>query len=241
METWGEINGNCWVVYFDILGFKNKIFDFEKGNGPCHLDVFVKNFYEKLKNEQKIQSSYHPGKIFITWFSDSFIFFTSNDSADSFGCVAGAIKGFCRALIKKSWTFTAAIGFGQLYAHKGQNVLLGSGLIDAYQYAEKQNWIGIVVTPKANKKLRQMGVALQSWPVLFKEYDVPVVQKQRVRNGVPTFVKSTERLFAVRIQKLPNVIRNIKRMSENSEHKDQKGYKKRYGVKYENTLKFFRE
>jgi hypothetical protein len=234
------INGNCWVACFDILGFKEKVSEFEKGSGCGHLDVFVDVFYQELLGELQRHGKYWPDKIFTTWFSDTFLFFTRDDSGVSFTHNSTTVTSFCQSVMSKSWPLQAAIGFGQLYADTSKNVFIGSGLIDAYRYTEKQNWIGLVVTPKANNRLQELGVDLHRRPVRFKEYDVPVKRKE-FKNGICTIVEETERLFAVRIHKLPNVIRYIEHMKKEAVHKNPKDYNDRYGVKYENTLKFFKQ
>lgn len=238
MESNKIINGNCWITCFDILGFKKKISGFERGFGCGHLDVFVQNFYRDLLDEQQRQGKYWPDKVFTAWASDTFLFFTHDDSKDSFTCIASTTECFCWSVMPKSWPLRGAIGFGQLYADKSNNVFLGSGLIDAYQYAEKQNWIGVIVTSKANSRLCELGVELQRRPTMFTEYDVPVKRKE-IKNGICATVEETERLFAVRIHDLSNVIRYVEQMQRAA--MNDKDYEVKYKAKYENTLKFFEE
>ncbi len=237
MDNNNIINGNSWITYFDILGFKQKISEFESSYGYGHLDLFLQNFYGELIEELKSKREYQPDKVFITWFSDTFIFFTRDNSKESFTHISKPAEHFCQFALKKSWPLRGAIGFGQLYADKPNNIFLGSGLIDAYENAEKQNWIGLVVTPKANGRLGQLGVDLKSRPAMFEEYDVPVKRK-KTKNG-SVFVEETERLFAVRIQELPNVIRYVRQMQDTAKRRDPEGYRERYRVIYENTLRFF--
>ena len=238
MKSDNTINTNCWITYLDILGFKGKVSAFESGFGFGHLDLFVKNFYTNLLDEQQRQGEYWPDKVFTAWASDTFLFFTHDDSKDSFVCVAETTKCFCWAVMPKSWPLRGAIGFGELYADESNNVFLGSGFIDAYQYAEKQNWIGVIVTPKANSRLRELGVELQRWHVMFREYDVPVKQKE-IKNGICATVEETERLFTVRIHDLSNVRGHVGQMQR--EAMNDKDYEVKYKAKYENTLKFFEE
>jgi hypothetical protein len=232
------INGNCWIAYIDILGFKKKILSFEKGFGCGRLDLFKQNFYGELVDELRRRDKYWPDKVFTSWFSDTFLFFTHDDSRDTFVYIAGLVKQFCWWLFSKNWPLRAAIGFGQLYADKSNNIFLGSGLIDAYEYAEKQDWIGIVVTPNADKRLRELGTRLKRRPVMFREYDVPVKQKE-IKDGKGVFVEKTERLFAVRIHQGPNIRRIIEQMQRGIMIRDPQDYEDRYRAKYENTLKFF--
>ena len=238
MKSDNTINTNCWITYLDILGFKEKVSAFERGFGCGHLDVFRENFYGKLLEEQQRQNRYWPDKVFTAWASDTFLFFTHDDSKDSFVCVAETTKCFCWAVMPKSWPLRGAIGFGELYADKSNNIFLGSGLIDAYEYAQKQNWIGLIVTPKANSRLRELGVELQTWRAMCREYDVPVKGKE-IKNGICATVEETERLFAVRIHELPNVRWYVEQMQR--EAMNDKDYEVKYRPKYEKTLKFFEE
>jgi hypothetical protein len=238
MESNKIINGNCWVAYCDLLGFKKRILGFEQQYGVGHLDVFVKNFYSELLDKLKIQGEYWPDKVFTAFASDSFLFFTHDDSKDSFGCLSGTTKCFSWFVMKKSWPLRGAIGFGQLYADKSNNIFLGSGLIDAYQYAEKQNWIGITVTPKANSRLRELNVELTKRPVMFREYDVPVKRKD-IKNDICATVEETECLFTVRIQGLSNVRGYVEQMQRKAMNDND--YEIKHKAKYENTLKFFKE
>ncbi len=259
------INNNCWVACCDTLGFEKKLSDFEKGSGCGRLDIFVQNFYSKLLEEQQNKGNFWPDKVFTAWASDTFLFFTHDDSEDSFGCIATTTKCFCWRVMGKSWPLRGAIGFGQFYADESNHIFLGSGLIDAYKYAEKQNWIGIIVTPKANSRLRELNVELKKRPVMFREYDVPVKRKEikksskkplknailalitqfciffgiSYKNGICTIVEETECLFAMRIHSLSNVRRYVKQMQRAA--MNDKDYEVKYKAKYENTFKFFEE
>jgi hypothetical protein len=236
MKNDNTINRHCWVTCFDILGFTEKVSEFEKGFGCGHLDVFVHVFYQELLDELQRHGKYWPDRIFTTWFSDTFLFFTCDDSGDSFTHNSTTVKNFHQSVMSKGWPLQAAIGFGQLYADKSNNIFVGSGLIDAYTYTKKQNWIGLVVTPKANSRLHELGIQLQRRPSKFKEHDVPVKLK-KVENGICTIVEQTERLFAVRIHELRNVRRYVEQMQRTA--MNDKDYEAKYKAKYENTLKFF--
>jgi hypothetical protein len=223
------INGNCWVACCDILGFKKEISEFEKV-GVGHLDVFFNNYYKSILDELQSQGNCYPNDVFIAWFSDTFLFFTRDDSKNSFGCLCGEFERFCYSVISQ-WPIRAAIGFGQLYADTSKNVFLGSGLINAYKYAEKQNWIGLVVTPEANKRTGELGIDLSRWRSRFRKYPVPLRQQEGMGDT------SESELFVSRIHRWPLVIEAVKNMQR--EAMNDKDYETKYKAKYENTLKFF--
>jgi len=239
MENNNTINGNSWIAYFDILGFKARISDFERGFGCGHWDLFKQNFYGKLIEELKREEEYQPNRVFITWFSDSFIFFTRDDSQESFAHISVVADRFCQFAVSKSWPLRGAIGFGQLYVDKANNIFLGPGLIDAYERAERQNWIGLVVTPKANARFCELGGDLKRRPSRLKEHDVPM-KGNKTKSGTYKSVEETERLFAVRIQELPSVKRGGETMQKKAKCEDTQGYEDRYRVMYETTLEFFK-
>ena len=232
MEDKKIINGNCWVAYCDILGFKKMIQTFEKGAGVGHLNVFVNNYYSEIIEALERQRKYNPDNIIITWFSDSFLFFTRDDSKDSFGDIHNCFNLFCWEVISKQWPLRAAIGFGQLYADVSKNLFLGSGIINAYEYAENQNWIGAIVTPEANDKLDEYDIDLSRWRAT--KYPVPFHKQAEEKKAFES------EYFVLKIHHdRPDVKEAIERM--NQEAMGEKDYQSKYRIKYENTLKFINE
>ena len=228
MENKIIINKNCWVAYCDILGFKDRIEEFEGQVGTGYLNVFVENYFKKIIDELERQHQYDPNKVFSTWFSDSFLFFTRDDSEDSFSSINISFRNFCQSIISKKWPIRAAIGFGQLYADVSKNLFLGSAIINAYKYVEKkkQNWIGSIITPEANNRLNELGIDLSHWKNEFTEYPVPFHQKE------------VKKLFVSNIHhNHPEVTRAVKLMQK--EAMKNKDYQAKHKRKYENTLKFF--
>lgn len=226
------IDNNCWIACCDILGFKNRIYDFERGYGGQHLGLFYKNFYESIVNELHAHHRYHSAELPTTWFSDTFLFFARDASKDAFGRIVPVFGAFCAYAIKRGWPLRGAIGFGRVYADISRNVFLGSGLINAYQYAEQQDWVGLLITPEAEERLGALGIDLSTWPVAFAKYSVPVKQNE---DGTGT---SEQKLFAYRIHKHPQVIRSVETMLYKAENRQ--GLVPKYTQKYENTLRFFR-
>jgi hypothetical protein len=227
MENKNIINGNCWVAYCDVLGFKRKIRKFEEGAGEGRLNIFVDNYYNKIIEELKRQNSYHPKEVFSTWFSDTFLFFTYDDSINSFGCLRGTFDVFCWMIISRGWPLRGAIGFGQLYVDITNNIFLGSSIINAYEYAERQNWIGSIVTQEASERLRELDVDLSQWNTSFKEYSVPFHE-----NGEKIL---PEKLFVSKIHfNHPEIIKSVEQMQQQASNEKDK-------IKYKNTLEFFKK
>jgi hypothetical protein len=114
---------------------------------------------------------------------------------------------------------------------------LGSAFIDAYEYAEKQNWVGFVVTPSAEKKVSDIESMLKSQPHIslyqYTKYNVPVKKKRMSDDGVCQIVDDIEGLYVAKIYEYGAVVGCIEQMMLQAEQKHRQ--------KFENTLKFFKE
>ena len=226
------VHGICWVACIDILGFKNHVLDFERQHGKGHLDIFVQNYYEDILHELKKTGKYWPDKVSIWWASDTFIFYTQDDSAESFTCIQQEATHFCVGLSWKHFAFRGALAIGQLYAKPERNIFIGTSFIEAFEYAEKQNWIGLVLTPNAYTRLKVLDLDPIKMPLTFAEYDVPIKKKKM------TQTQSTEKLFAARIGRYPNVKESIIQIRNECKIRYTEEYETQHKPKYENTLKF---
>ncbi|MFB0524206.1 MAG: hypothetical protein ACETVZ_01615 [Phycisphaerae bacterium] len=211
---------------------------FENIYGVGKLDRFANVIYknEILDTLQGVVKDWQ-GRVYTCWASDTFVFYTPDDSGQSFKVISAAAIHFSCRMIRHSPSYMprGALGTGQFYADKQNNVFLGSALIDAYEYAEKQNWIGFVVTPNAEKKINDIESMLniQSHTLLYRysKYDVPVKKKESI-NEIRCIVEDTEQLFAARIQNYPAI-------KEFFQPKRKGTPQKEWLKKYENTWRFF--
>lgn len=133
-----------WVAYFDLLGTTARI-----KNGKFH-SVFSAYALacEKLNDWRK----QHPTVIPV-WFSDTFILYTKDDSAQSFAAIEMVARWFAFALIQTEIPVRGSMACGEFYADLKNGVYLGSALVEAYEWGESQDWIGFVLAPSAVVKL----------------------------------------------------------------------------------------
>jgi len=236
MEEEKIINGNCWVACFDILGFKEAILGFEKCYGVGRLDRFADVIYknEILDTLERGEKAFQ-GRVYTCWASDTFVFYTPDDSGTSFKLIsAAAIHFLCRMIRhSSSYMLRGALGTGQFYVDKQNNIFLGSALIDAYEYAEKQNWIGFVVTPSAEKKIGDIESQPHNLLSQYKQYNVPIKKKES-RNEIRCIVEDTELLFAAKVQSYPEIKRFFQPRRKGTPQKE-------WAKKYENTRRFFEQ
>jgi hypothetical protein len=239
MEEEKIINGNCWVACFDILGFKKAILDFEQSYGVGRLNSFADVIYREVLDTLNRDVKDWQGRVYTCWASDTFVFYTPDDTSTSFNLISAvAINFFCRRIWRSpSYMMRGALGTGQFYADKQNNIFLGSALIDAYGYAEKQNWIGFVGTPSAEKKIADIETIhnIQPHNLLYQytQYDVPV-KKKVWRNEIRYIVEDTELLFAAKIQSYPAIKRFFQPRRKGTPQKE-------WAKKHENTRRFFEQ
>jgi len=172
MEEENIINGNCWVAYFDILGFRK----------------LMKNFpiwYVRDVLKQALDTGNRSNvKCKFIFFSDSFIFYTSDDSPESFSCIEGTSALFFRSMFlgKEKIPMRGCLNVGRFCADEENRFFFGQALIEAYDCAEGQNWIGFVLSEKTREKLSSFESAgiKSGYKNRYREYKVPY--KEELRN-----------------------------------------------------------
>lgn len=88
-----------------------------------------------------------------SWFSDTFIIFTRGDSLEEFTWLEQASRLFFQRLVLASIPARGAITHGKLYSNLEKNIFVGEALIEAYEYGEDQDWLGLLLAPSVYRKL----------------------------------------------------------------------------------------
>jgi len=238
------INGNCWVACFDLLGFENRVNDFVEQNGEGHLDVFVKVYYKDVLEEAKRRVKQHKkllAEINYVWFSDTFLFYIPIDKK---GYAAIAIDSLARIFfvgcIWQRFVLRGALSAGEFYSEPEENIYVGPALIDAYRYMEKQEWIGLVISPKARFELAKINLCPPDRGK-YIEYDVPVKTKEKNINSEVELKLETEKLFSFKMQIYQQVEERIREMQRETKTKLSKMEYDKVKAKYENSLKFIND
>lgn len=131
---------NRWFAYFDLLGFKNKVLKHEIGHVlPLYEQVLENITNSAVESETK--------GISYSWFSDTFIVFSRGSTKEEFLMIEQIARDFFGKLIIQGIPVRGSLTYGELYSQKQKNTFLGKALIDAYEYGERQQWIGFILTP----------------------------------------------------------------------------------------------
>jgi hypothetical protein len=150
------IHTKCWVACFDILGFKNLV-SFEDDES-LQITFLIEDYEKTLEHLRKSSEPYQEGDIEYCWLSDTFVFFTSDDSARSYAVLQQAAKRFITECTYSKIPIRGGISVGHITRSKDNRSFMGKAFIDAFVYAEDQDWIGLLLTPTAIEKAKSYGL-----------------------------------------------------------------------------------
>ena len=150
-----DLSSKRWVGYFDLLGVTAL---YKRKN---HISIFVaiSSAIEKFKERTTAWEN-----IGYAWFSDTFIVYTVDDSAESFAAIDNISRWFFYFLITGNIPVRGAISCDAFYADTANDLFFGEALIEAYEYGEAQDWIGFLLCPSAEGKLEQLGLPAKRRP-----------------------------------------------------------------------------
>jgi len=170
-----------WLAYFDILGFG----DLVKGNHPIITVLTIHRALDEAKKKAKVREDI---SIEMVHFSDSFIFYAPDDSNVSYVLLQSVARGFFSACLK-AYPFIplrGAIACGEFYADPSERIYFGKALIKAYKEAERQNWIGLILTEAAERRVCDE-YDLNPVGHRFQLVDVPIKNDETVKRQAYSF------------------------------------------------------
>jgi hypothetical protein len=214
------ITSNCWLAVFDILGFSNLITVNEDNLQAFSARVDYEETIQHLKSCH--DKAYLRDSLDYCWFSDTFLILTVDDSAQSYVAIQSISKCFIDECIHSRSPIRGAIAVGLFVRRRDNRSFMGSAFIEAFKYAEAQDWIGLLITPDAVKKAKSYGLDPTHHDFV-KSDDIPMhkfagqnILAYRFQNGAANFPS--------------HLLQPLSDMKTNSEIK--------YRSKYERTEKF---
>jgi len=166
IEIWYDSanNSHRWLGYFDLLGIRALI------ESRPHFYVFT--VYASAIEEATKNLARQPTVSFVC-FSDTFLIYTSDDSAQNFTLIDQVSRWFVYSLlINDSIPVRGAISCGDFYADRSSNLYFGPALVEAYEYGEAQDWIGFLLSPSAVARLDSLGIPAGE-PLNYAYWNVP--------------------------------------------------------------------
>jgi hypothetical protein len=177
---------DAWIAAFDILGFKNL------GQKPDQ--EFPRKLLESQLNDllEPLEPDFiEYGRVERIVFSDTIVV-----SAPWEARFYGWFCLQCQKLMHRSITIKlplrGAIIVGTAFISTDPPIVVGLPAIEAHEYCEDQNWIGLLLTPSATTALRQVG--LEPLHHDFVSDDIPLtnmsaenVLAYRFQNGMSNF------------------------------------------------------
>ena len=169
-------SGKRWVSYFDRLGFGNYSSEHDLINVFCETCSWL---------AIAKQEGQYFANVELAWFSDTIIFYSTDDSRMSFQAVAEASRSFFDELLDAKIPVRGALAFGDFYADRANTLFLGKALVDACKYGEKFDWLGFVLHPSALERMVAVGqpvsdLTYKRWDAEYKNRKTNAVGKEPV-------------------------------------------------------------
>ncbi len=134
-----------WMADFDLLGIRELL-----ASGRDY-DVF--GAYREYRESEKWTDT-----LGHVWFSDTFLIVAPDDSKESFESIDRIARYSWGLLLQKRIPLRGAISCDQFYADFDERIFFGPALVEAYDYGEGQDWIGLLLCPSAAKRLESFGI-----------------------------------------------------------------------------------
>jgi hypothetical protein len=144
-----------WFCYLDLLGFASLVND-------KSIEQVIPLYKEALQHLVRVAKPKKRLGLIYSWFSDTFIIYSRNDNERDFSYVEQVGRLFFQNLILNRIPVRGAITHGALYSQSSENIFVGPALIDAYNYAEKQAWLGFILTPRVFERLEHTSLAVNN-------------------------------------------------------------------------------
>lgn len=145
LVTIGGITKNRFIAFLDIMGVKKLL-----------KTVGVDMVYALYAEIDDITKVYRDNKLIITYYSDSIMAATTDDSVagyESLVLFCAQIEAYC---IKNGYAVNGAISYGTITIDKERNIWLGEPLSWVYDLQNKLFFYGIVLDEQAYEKAKDI-------------------------------------------------------------------------------------
>lgn len=148
IESKDLTTANRFVVFLDIMGFKNMV------ARQDHKEVLEK--LQRLQKDISFYVSLHKmTNVQLAQFSDSIVLFSQDVSKDSFQALADIAASIMMTAIQQGIPLKGAIAKGKITCDIPKQLFFGQALIDAYLLEENIKYYGVVVHHTAENDARK--------------------------------------------------------------------------------------
>ena len=130
---------NGYVIFLDILGFSKGVLSTNSHSFLHKYEKAISDVIEKIDSKNM--------KYIV--FSDSIIIYLNGFSKGNFTKIVKLASGLFNSLVNNELPVKGCISAGRYRVNNigGNLIIAGEPIIDAYNYEQKQNWIGIMISP----------------------------------------------------------------------------------------------
>jgi len=126
-----------------------------------------------------------------TWFSDTFmlasdVLVTPDDWKRTLPQIEQVSRWFLSFMLQAHIPLRGAIACGPMYADFRHRIFFGSAMVEAHDYGEAQDWIGLLICPSAEAAMDRLGLPIANrldyahWQPMWKKGKAPPSAPKRV-------------------------------------------------------------
>ena len=169
-----EIKNNRYVVFLDIMGFKERVARSSADNLYEELAVFNRDITKIIGSVSKVKFT-HTSKydddsepkliakgdiedeILLAQFSDSIVLFSNDDTQKSLDSISKVAAGIMMSAIcrEKPIPLKGALAKGHITCDMSKQLFFGQALIDAYLLEESLQYYGVAVHHTAELSVKE--------------------------------------------------------------------------------------
>lgn len=144
---------NAWVAFFDVLGFKSQL---ENSRTELQIEL-LKYRIEQLKKSLHVECQ-QQGELHYSQFSDSIVIVAPSAEGNAYPWFLLACRSLITQSIYERIPVRGAVSVGSVSYSVNPPVFIGRAVLEAHEYCEDQDWIGLLLAPSAVAAARSVGL-----------------------------------------------------------------------------------
>jgi|SRR5665213_774138 len=174
---------NRWCCYFDLLGFK-KLVQRDGFNSNALINPVYTYYLSREIVEDWIRRK---SCLHLVCFSDTFLIYSNDDSAAAFAHIEQAARWIMNLNLTRKIPLRGALSCGVIFIKEADNVCIGAPLIEAYEQAENQNWIGFLLCHSAARRLKEFNLS-PSKMLNYRRWQIPWKKRTRGKKALHAYL-----------------------------------------------------